>query len=469
MTRYPKSGKGRKWTVIELKSVPAEWRGDTLSDGDGLSGEVRVSGVGAVSIRFKYAFKWQGKVAWFQAGTWPALSMESIRESRDNARNLLKTGVNPNDGKKAARFEEQTKVEATLAAAAAQKAADLTISDMFDAWLKAGVVRKDGNKELLRSFKKDVLPAIGIKPVREIAEDDLRKLLADVVKRGSNRMAIRVYEELVQMFAWAELRKPWRALMSEGNATRLVEIEKIVPTAYFSSVERERILSDSEIQELHTRFREIRDAYSAAAKKYEATRPLKLETQLALWICLSTGCRIGELLMTRWEHVDFDKATWRVPVENVKKTHAKQQDHVVFLSAFAQKQFEALKKETGHTLWCFPSKDEKDHVSVKTVSKQVGDRQTKFKTSTPLKNRRRDNTLVLAKGKNGEWTPHDLRRTAATLMQRLGVNLDVIDRCQGHVLAGSRVRRHYLHHDYADEKREAWSKLGTHLQQLLPA
>jgi hypothetical protein len=38
------------------------------------------------------------------------------------------------------------------------------------------------------------------------------------------------------------------------------------------------------------------------------------------------------------------------------------------------------------------------------------------------------------------------------MMQALGVNLDVIDRCQNHVLAGSRVRRHYLHHDYAEEK-----------------
>ena len=31
---------------------------------------------------------------------------------------------------------------------------------------------------------------------------------------------------------------------------------------------------------------------------------------------------------------------------------------------------------------------------------------------------------------------------------------DVIDRCQNHVLAGSRVRRHYLKHDYADEAKQ---------------
>lgn len=53
------------------------------------------------------------------------------------------------------------------------------------------------------------------------------------------------------------------------------------------------------------------------------------------------------------------------------------------------------------------------------------------------------------------------------MMQSLGVALEIIDRCQNHVLAGSKVRRHYLHHDYADEKREAWQLLGDRLSLIL--
>ncbi|WP_254504051.1 hypothetical protein [Duganella vulcania] len=52
-------------------------------------------------------------------------------------------------------------------------------------------------------------------------------------------------------------------------------------------------------------------------------------------------------------------------------------------------------------------------------------------------------------------------------MQSLGVTLDVIDRCQNHVLAGSKVRRHYLHYDYAREKRDAWNKLGRELEAIV--
>ena len=101
------------------------------------------------------------------------------------------------------------------------------------------------------------------------------------------------------------------------------------------------------------------------------------------------------------------------------------------------------------------------------VSKQVGDRQARFKNRKALSRRRNDDTLVLAAGQNGDWTPHDLRRTGATMMQALGVSLDVIDRCQNHVLAGSRVRRHYLHHEYAEEKKCAWNLLGDRLSAVL--
>jgi len=85
----------------------------------------------------------------------------------------------------------------------------------------------------------------------------------------------------------------------------------------------------------------------------------------------------------------------------------------------------------------------------------------------PLKHRKHNNTLVLGEGKDGNRTAHDLRRTGSTMMQALGVNPDVIDRCQNHVLSGSKVRRHYQHHDYAREKAEAWRMLGGRLTAIL--
>ena len=52
-------------------------------------------------------------------------------------------------------------------------------------------------------------------------------------------------------------------------------------------------------------------------------------------------------------------------------------------------------------------------------------------------------------------------------MQGLNVPLEIIVRCQNHVLPGSNIRRHDLLHDYATEKRQAWRLLGDRLLLIL--
>jgi integrase len=470
MTRYPRQGKGRRWTIKELEAIRSDWKGDMLSDGDGLVGEVRATADGTVSLPFRYGFKWEGKKAWHYCGTWPTVSLEAIRAERDRARAFVKDGVKPTDAKRAAKIEAQAEVDAKIAEAARVAADNLPVRAMYEAWILDGVSRSDGNAELRRCFEKDVLPAIGEKAVRHTTEGDLRGVLRTVIKRGAYRMASRLHSDLIQMFTWAEKRKPWRALMAEGNPAELIELNKLLPPGVDPDAERERVLSGEELRELRVKLDEMENVYAAApaGTKYSVDRPLKKETQLALWICLGTLCRIGELIKARWEHVDLATGEWLVPRENTKT----RVEWKVCLSPFALRQFKALQALTGDTPFCFPARTAMDevpaqHVCLKTISKQVGDRQARFKKRKPLKNRRHDDSLVLSNGKNGEWTPHDLRRTGATMMQQLGVSPDVIDRCQNHVLAGSRVRRAYLHYDYAQEKREAWDRLGERIEALL--
>ena len=468
MTRYPKSGRGRKWTVAELKAIPADWRGDALRDGDGLVGAVRfIAGDSVPRVHFRYEYKRESKKAWHYCGTWPMSSLEAIRRARDEARETLKRGLDPNAKREADRIEAREQVKATLAAEERRRAEDASVQDLYDQWIRDGVLRRDGNAALKRSFVRDVLPALGAKPVRLVTEHDVRGVLRALVARGVNRTAVEVHRNIKQMFRWAEKRQPWRRLLQDGNPAELVEIAKVVDSDYDLSNIRSRVLNDDEIRELRDLFAEMAREYEAAPDRRHAVRPVEPETQAALWLCQSTLCRIGELLMTEWRHVDFEAGTWFVPKENVKGSRGKKRDHFVYLSPFALRQFRALQAQTGKTRWCFPGRDGESHVDLKSVSKQVGDRQHRFKQRKALRNRRNDNTLVLSGGENGEWTPHDLRRTGSTMMQALGVMPDVIDRCQNHVLAGSRVRRHYLKHDYADETKQAWAKLGAAIEAAL--
>ena len=63
------------------------------------------------------------------------------------------------------------------------------------------------------------------------------------------------------------------------------------------------------------------------------------------------------------------------------------------------------------------------------------------------------------------WTLHDLRRTAKTLMARAGVRPDISERVLGHVIAG--VEGTYDRHSYADEKRDALEKLAALIDRIL--
>jgi integrase len=456
-----------KLTIKQLEAFTAEDHGKVFREDGGLVAEVR-SGIRGITVQFSYEFKLDGSRTRKRLGSWPKKSLAQIRSERDEARTLVTKGLHPTLAAKAARIEAQAAIATTIAEAEREAAESKTVADLFDEWIRDGVSRQDGNAELIRSFKKDVLPLIGKKPLRSLTEKDLLAVLRSVKARGLNRTVVIRNNDIGQMLRWAEKRKPWRGLMTDGNPADLIDVNKLLDHDY--EEQRDRLLSPDEIRELHDILERLEKDYEAlpAGQKYSGIRPVNTRVQCALWICLSTLCRIGELLKSEWRHVDLHKGTWFIPAEATKGHKGKRQDHHVFLSAFSIEQFKRLQKETGNTPFCFPSKNGDSHVNTKTVSKLIGDRQCRFKNrNKPLAGRHHDDSLVLSKGTKGEWTPHDLRRTGATMMQELGVTLEIIDRCQNHLLGGSKVRRHYLHHDYAKEKTDAWQQLGTRLEMIL--
>ncbi len=179
--------------------------------------------------------------------------------------------------------------------------------------------------------------------------------------------------------------------------------------------------------------------------------------------------------MARWEHVDFAERTWLIPRENTKRVRGGGRDHVIHLSDFLFDLFKVLRRKTRHSVFCFPGRASKRmpgaavHLAPAVVAKQVGDRQISFKKRVALAGRRNDDSLVLAQGKNGEWTPHDLRRTGATLMESLGVDDKIIDLCQNHAIhtGKTKVRRHYLHGDNGPRMREAWDLVSDYLLRVV--
>lgn len=278
--------------------------------------------------------------------------------------------------------------------------------------------------------------------LRELEESHIRALLKPISDRGTNRTAVALLNNLRQMFGWSNGRKPWKLLVDDPTAN--LKPEDITQPGY-KEVERDRVLSHDEIKSL--------------VRQLPAARLVKT-TEYAIWIVLSCCTRIGETIMAEWKDIDLATGVWHIPEANTK---GKAPAHTVYLSAFAIRRFEALKAITGASRWCFPNEDGTSHLNEKAPTKQIGDRQASLRASKPLINRSKGvSSLVLGSEK---WTPHDLRRTGATLLQTVGVDQHVIERMMNHA-EQNRMQRIYQQHDYADEQRDGWANLGALLDQL---
>lgn len=179
--------------------------------------------------------------------------------------------------------------------------------------------------------------------------------------RATNRIAVRIHKDIIPLFKWAEERQPWRELLIEGNP---IDIRSIISLKYEDIYGiSDRLLSDEEILELHNIYLKTTKDYdnAAADDKNQLPKPLPEYSQIATWLCLSTLCRIGELLMAEWKHVNFTTSEWFIPKENVKTTRGKKQDLIVFLSPFATEQLKKLYNLTGTQKWLFPN--DKKHLT----------------------------------------------------------------------------------------------------------
>jgi len=461
MTRYPgdnASNKGKKWNVKQLQSIPISWSGDSISDGGGLNGEIKVSKSGKVSISFKYTYRFEGKIKKYYCGTFPNISLESIREKRNQAKKSVREKVDPKYYQELLESENKEKLRSLIEAEKAKKISSLTVSSLFDEWVKNGVHRKNENATLKSMFKNNLLPLIGNIALKDLTEGELTKALQEIasVKRTS---AFEQYKDFRQMLRWAEKREPWRKLLIENNVAELILLNNFLPRD-FAKV-RSRILSKSEIINCRNKIKALHSKY-----KNKGNGNTYKILELVFWICISTICRVGELSKAEWTHIDFEEKTWLIPSENVKGVDGKKTDHVIFLSDFTLAKLKLLQTITGNHKWLFPSRMSDVHICTNHFSKFVGDRQISFKSrKKKLLNRIENDDLKIGSEK---WTLHDLRRTGATIIQSyfpINDGILIAELCLHHkILQGA--AGNYLYHKYVNDMREAWQKLGNYLKDL---
>ena len=268
-------------------------------------------------------------------------------------------------------------------------------------------------QETERLLRLHVLTRWRGRTVDEITRRDVLDVLDRVVDGGAPIAANRTLAAVRKFFNWCVARDILSASPCAGVKP---------PTAERS---RDRVLSDDE----------LRNVWQAADEVGWPFGPLvKL---LAL-----TGQRRDEVGRMQWSELDLDKQLWTLPAERVKNN----QPHHVPLSDAALAVLKGAPQIVGSPF-------------VFTTNGIAP-------SSAYSKNKRRLDALLPAD--ISAWRLHDLRRTAASGMARLGINLPVIEKILNHASGSfAGIVGVYQRHSFADEKRAALQSWGNFIAALI--
>ncbi|MGF6904560.1 tyrosine-type recombinase/integrase [Paraburkholderia sp. GAS348] len=420
-----------KLTVRGIESAKPKKAAYHLADGDGL--RLRIATDGSKAWQVKYTANGKETTVTlarrYGARTDDGhLSLEDARFEATAIRAKARQGIDH-------RTEEAQRLAAERKRHEAEQQR-LTVRQLFTEWSSLDLVRrKDQGAETKRGLEKDVLPKLGDRHADTIRRADIMSVLDAVKARGAARLANRLLAELRQMFGFALVREIVAADPTSGIEKKHVGGQE---------QERERVLSEAEIRSL-------------PAKLADAN--LLKTTQHAVWVMLATLARIGELTQARRADIDLVAGTWIIPASHSKNA----KEHTIYLSEFAKTHLRALLELNYDEVWLFPAARKNGSVSSKSITKQIYDRQGAA-SGTPLKHRSLHIDALVLPG--GRWTPHDLRRTGATLMGELGVHGDVIEKCLNH-LEQNKIKRTYQRAVRQQEQADAWRVLGARLELLV--
>jgi integrase len=277
--------------------------------------------------------------------------------------------------------------------------------------------RKRTWREDERILARDVLPLWGTWRARDITARDVRRLLDAIVDRDAPIQANRTFAVVRRIFNWAAA--PDRGLVPQGhNPCR--GLERPAPER-----QRERVLGTDELGLLWHAL---------------ASEPCDLAALFKLY--LLTAQRDGEVRAMAWAEVDLSGGWWTIPAERAKNSRA----HRVPLSPPAVELLRGLHARRDPAVrWVFPT----------VGASASGHRERVYKAVHRL--RRRSGVA--------DFTPHDLRRTAASHMTSIGVPRSTVAKLLNHTDRG--VTAVYDRYGYDREKREALIAWAARLEEIV--
>ncbi len=362
-----------------------------VADRDGLY--VAVAPSGGISFRYNYLINGRQETVTFGRYGAGGITLAEARMLLHDAKRMIAEGKSP--AREKAREKERDK-------------ASQTFDDWARVWLKGHEMADSTRDMRTATYERELKKPLGSKKLDEISHEDLRTLCDKIVERGAPATAVHAREVVMMVFRWAIERG--QKIDNPADQVRPATIARFKP--------RERSLSPDEIGTLYEYLEKV-----ASGPQFKAASRLLLLTLV----------RKGELVGAKWREVNFSNALWTIPKDRMKR----RRDHLVPLSDQAMEIFIALKTFAGGSEYVLPSRYDADApMSAATLNRTL-----------ELVYR-----LAQKEGRNLEkFGPHDLRRTASTLLHEAGYHTDWIEKQLAHEQQG--VRAVYNKAEYLEPRR----------------
>jgi integrase len=317
---------------------------------------------------------------------------------------------------------------AEKAAARVERLADPTTADFAALYIRRHAKpNKKTWAEDERILRADVLPLIGGLRFAALERKHYIAVLDRKVDAGFPKQAGEVLKVLRKMENLAVER-------GQIAESRIVGIK-----APAKSPPRRRVLVSQESSEIGGLFRALEGCGMHPGMK------------LAIEFQLLTAQRPGAVNGALWDEVK--SGVWTVPAERMKRMRSSpwaDLPNVVPLSEQALAVLEKARALSGDSEFVFPGRDAGKPWSDTAIDHEI----------------HREQTLAKFREHGIErFNLHDLRRTATTIMARLGIAPHVLDRVLGHVPRGV-TAEHYDLYEYSAEKRAALVALGASVARL---
>lgn len=377
------------------KPAPKEFN---LADGDGLY--LRVKPNGNKTWLFNYTKPISEKRSNLKIGDYPAISLKDARAKRQEYRELLAKGIDPQQH--IAELVQQKK---------------FTALNTFEAvamdWFKLKIVKDKLSERyafnIERSLQNHLFPFFGSYPISALTAPLVIDALKPLAAKGTLETVSRLCQRINEIMTYAVNT----GIIHHNPLAGIKEAFETAPTENMPTLKPEELP-------------ELMQALSKAS--------IKIITRCLIEFQLHTMARPSEAAGAKWAEFDLEQKLWNIPAQRMKK----RRPHSVPLTDQVIALLEVVRPISGRSEYVFPA-----------------DRDPKKPTNSETAN-----MALKRMGFKNRLVAHGLRALASTTLNDQGFDADVIEMALAHI-DKNQVRAAYNRAKYLERRRimmQWWSE-----------